>query len=498
MIDVPADMDSVVRRWFPQGIDIVSAARSSHPAGVFVTGNSGSGVGTVMAELDALAGASLPRAADAEAAAVVLFVHDASGPLGRRALADLTPLLDSTTVGLLVNKIDVHRQWREVCRAVSASVDQLVPRCVDLRVLPTAAKLAERARIAVDPAVRAALRDDSGLADVLRFVAEALETPVHVTREQKYDAAVRAAAAGARRAIVAKARDVTSASSTAVLRAERARLVDVRDRFKAERAATLRSRLQMARSEAMRDIGDAVRAYTMAARESVDNTTASQSRHLPEYLVEQLRLTASTVHTGLGARLRAIDDELELSTELPSGPDPVVTHAAPTARSRGMEDKVTVFVGASAGVGLGRIAVSPLTMVPALDIAVLPISLVLGALCAWWLVRSRRLVADRAHLRTWVADVTVAAKASFEHAALARLVQAEAEFTSAVHETSRAAVGAAESDLSRVEAELREIADTRVAVLAACDRDLTTLDRGLEKFGSHRREPQTAAPRPTG
>ena len=155
-----------------------------------------------------------------------------------------------------------------------------------------------------------------------------------------------------------------------------------------------------------------------------------------------------------------------------------------------------IVVGASAGVGLGRIVVSPVSMVPALDITVVPVSLLLGALCAWWLVRSRRLVADREHLRAWVNDVAASAKSSSEQSALARILTAESVYTAAAHETSRSASTAAEVELERVEAELRAAAEHRAGVLAACDRDLMALDRGLEKFDlPARTEPSTRSVR---
>ena len=127
-------------------------------------------------------------------------------------------------------------------------------------------------------------------------------------------------------------------------------------------------------------------------------------------------------------------------------------------------------------------AMSPIEMVPALDIAVVPVSLVLGALCAWWLVRSRRLVADRAHLRAWVAEAAVSTKSAVEQSALGRILAAESVFFAASHQSARASAAAAESELERVEAELRAAAEQRAAVLAACDRDLMALERGLEKF----------------
>lgn len=482
MIDIPADMDSVVKRWNPAGVDVVAAGRTAKPTGVFVTGTSGSGVTSIEAELDSAAGSPMERAPDVASAAVVLFVLDASAPLGRRALTDLAPALESTPTGLLVNKTDVHRDWREVQRMVAESIAEFVPRSVDVSFWPTSAKLAERSRIAIDRRMQSVLAEESGIPEVLRFVERGLSQSREVLREYKYHAAVHDAAAGARREIVNKARAVTSASTTTSLRAERARLADIRDRTRAERSAALRNRLQLARSEVVHDINESIREFASSARESIDSADRAELRQLHQDLGRRLRLAAEGVDERLTERLQAVDTELELSADLPEFSMPVVDQAVPVERRRGVEDKMMILVGASAGVGLGRIVVSPMTMVPALDLAVIPVSLLFGALCAWWLVGSRKLVADRAHLRTWVVDAAAGVKSTIEQAALARILGAEAALTAAVHAFSRAEGESAASELERVEAELRAAAEHRAAVLAACDRDLATLDRGLEKF----------------
>ncbi|MFT7023018.1 MAG: hypothetical protein ACJA07_002112 [Rhodococcus sp. (in: high G+C Gram-positive bacteria)] len=486
MIDIPSDMDSVVKRWYPAGVDLVAAARRAEPAGVFVTGMPGSGVTTVATELDAMAetnlGAPLERAREVDSAAAVLFVVDASAPLGRRALTDLAPALHSTTVAIAVNKTDVHRDWRAVHEVIAQSVAEHVPRAVDVTLWPISAKLAERARIAIDPRMRSALLEESGFEDVLAHLVRALSQSQSLLRDRKYNAAVHAAAAGARHEIVDKARAVTSGATTVALRSERARLADMRDRARTDRATALRSRLQLTRSELVHDLGQSIRQFSTAARESIDAANRAELTHLQQHLGEQLQQAASQVEDRLGDRLRAIDADLELAAELPAPPEAASEQPGPSPRRRGVEDKMMILLGASAGVGLGRIAMSPIEMVPALDIAVVPVSLVLGALCAWWLVRSRRLVADRAHLRAWVAEAAVSTKSAVEQSALGRILAAESVFFAASHQSARASAAAAESELERVEAELRAAAEQRAAVLAACDRDLMALERGLEKF----------------
>ncbi|SNT03260.1 hypothetical protein [Rhodococcoides kyotonense] len=491
MIDVPGDMSSVVRRWYPEGLDIVADARRVVPSGVYVTGTSGSGVTAVEREVGCRSAVS----EDVASAAVVVFVVDAAAPIGRRGLAELMPALDSTTVAVVVNKIDAHREWRDVTRSIAASISEYAPRAVDVSVWPVSAALAERARNAAVPQARAALYEESGFAALDAYLAGALAEPAGLLRARKYDAAVHSAASGARRAIVERAREITGTGSTVGLRAERATLVERRDRERHDRTTALRTRLQLLRAEVNHDIGEESRAFVTASRESVSSASRSELRHLPTHLTEQLNEAGRRVDTHVTGKIQSIADDLDMSAELPTEATVFVVEP-PKPRRRTVEDKIVIVVGASAGVGLGRILVSPLSMLPALEVAVVPASLILGALTAWWLVRSRAATADRTHLRTWAADAAASAKSAWEQAALARMLAAESVFVPASNQSIGTATLATESELERVETDLRAAADRRAAVLSACDRDLAVLDRGVEKFDAKSMEPALAPSRP--
>ena len=151
------------------------------------------------------------------------------------------------------------------------------------------------------------------------------------------------------------------------------------------------------------------------------------------------------------------------------GPDP-------DRRPRGVEDRLMIALGASAGFGLGRLIVAPLSLVPALDIATVPITLALGAGVAWWVVHSRGRLADLAHLRQWVADVLVGVKAQLEQRVATALVEAESELTDLVVRASTARMVAADRRVAELEGQLRRTASERPAQLAACERDLALLD----------------------
>jgi hypothetical protein len=158
------------------------------------------------------------------------------------------------------------------------------------------------------------------------------------------------------------------------------------------------------------------------------------------------------------------------SVALPHFPDD------PAMRPRGNEERITVLVGASAGLGLGRIAVIPLEMVPALDIASIPVTLVLGATAAWWLSRTRSIAADRAHARAWLAETMATVRAQWEQRVLNGLLDAEVDLGSAILAESRELVASAQARIAEIDIELRELGQARSGQLAACERDLAVLN----------------------
>ncbi|WP_324188317.1 hypothetical protein [Nocardia higoensis] len=154
------------------------------------------------------------------------------------------------------------------------------------------------------------------------------------------------------------------------------------------------------------------------------------------------------------------------------GPDPEPRHA-------GVEDHLMVALGASAGAGLGRLLVSPLSSVPALEVASVPVTLALGGVVAWWVVRARRQVADRAHLRQWVAEALVTVKAQLEQRVATALVETETALTERVMRICAERVVDNDRRVSELEARIRRTAAERPGQLAACERDIAVLEQYL-------------------
>ncbi|MDI9926104.1 MULTISPECIES: hypothetical protein [Rhodococcus] len=478
MTPLSEDMKSVLRRWNSGALDEIERARVSRPAGVHLTGTAGSGKSELRRELSRLVGSTIEFTDSVADAAVVMIVVDASAPVGRVEVEQWRAALESTPVVFVVNKIDVHRHWREVVSADADVVAECVPRAVGCTFHPVSVRLARIGRESGDAAMSA----ESGLGAVADRLGALLLQTAALGTERKYAAAVQDCASGARASIVARARAVTGGSDTAELRARRAELVSERDKLGGDRRALLHNRIQRVRVESVHTAAEDFRALTAEVKRTIDGAGRAELTHLPAHVAESARGARNRADAALTARLRAVETELGLTPlQAESVADAPLDIGEPSRR-RGVEDVVMIVVGASAGVGLGRLVVSPMALVPAWAVANTVITLVLGGALAWWITRSRSLVADRAHLRGWTQETVARVKSSVEQRLLSRILDAESMLAAAVASADRDAVARIDVALAEVDTELRRLADHRSALLSACDRDLSALERGLERF----------------
>lgn len=208
MTALSEDMKSVLRRWNSTALGEIEAARESRPAGVYLTGTAGSGKSELQDELVRVGGeftGSVEFASSTTRAAVVLIVVDASAPIGRVEIEQWRAALESTPVVFVVNKIDVHRHWREVVTANSDLVGEYVPRAVECTFHPMSVRLARTGREGGDEVMSA----ESGLKSVADRLGVLLLQARAVGSQRKYAAAVQDCAARARASIVERARAVT-------------------------------------------------------------------------------------------------------------------------------------------------------------------------------------------------------------------------------------------------------------------------------------------------
>lgn len=477
-VRLPADVEAVIGRWNPTGIERLRRIENLPDGGqtVAVVGHDAA---AVQDELAAIA-ADLEFTTTPDEAALVVFVLDATAPIGRSTLRHVESVtLLGTRMVFGIEGVDANRDWRSVC---NRNAELLAP--LAKRIVPVSVRLAQWARTGSDE--RGLVRAASGvleLRDAIR--AELAVDPARVQTEQVLRATV-ATAEETRRRIAAKAESLRPATEVAVLRNERSALVSRRDGGRAEAMAALRSQVQLARVELLHEVANRVRSVNITARQAIDRADRAQLRAFPHTVEEAVAgltgdIDAQTHRRIAEIRRKVLGHEGGAVGSAIGGPQPLLGDG-PTSRVRGVEDRLMIVLGASAGVGVSRLAVTPLSLVPALDYATIPVTLVLGGLGAWWITRSRGQVADRAHLRQWTADALVSVRSQLEQRVIGALVAAEGSVADHVVRVSAERMVAVDAEISAIDAKMRQSSARNTGQLAACERDLDTIARGLAQL----------------
>ncbi|EME16608.1 hypothetical protein G419_19995 [Rhodococcus triatomae BKS 15-14] len=447
-MDLREAVDQVMQRWLP---------RSGEPT-VAVVGPAGSGRSTLVAALDPLLpGVRVCDGAADPGAAVTVLTFDASAPIGREELGLLTATRARGSVAIaVVTRVDAHHDAATVLDRDAALLAEYAPGAVTGRILPVSATTG-RGLPELQEAVERALGDTG---------------PTSHRRRAELDSA--------RTLVLATAADLRRDGDAAALRERRAALVADRDGPRAEAGSALRRLSALARVDLTHHVADRVRAGVAVLRAELDRSGRSALHAFPDRVRDELGLLTAEVDATTGAALDALAAEVLGSPHPVAGPNrPPPAVDDPQPRHRGVEDRMMILVGASAGAGLGRLVVAPMSEIPALDLLALPLPLVVGGVAAWALTRMRGLAADRAHLRLWLAEVASQVRSGLEQRVLARLVELEAEVVDAVQRAHRGRVRTTEDSLVALDRELRECMARSSGRLAAVERDLLVLERAL-------------------
>ncbi|MCC3318050.1 hypothetical protein [Nocardia africana] len=409
---------------------------------------------------------------------VALVLVDPGAAVGS-ALLDPVARLHAVGTRILfaMNGIHAHPDWRSVLERDTAMLARVLG--AEPEILPVSARLAVAARGNGD----AALLDRSGLAALHAQLSAAVGA--RVGPEQLAGVTARVLA-DTRARVLGQIEALRSGSAVAALRAERTAALAGRDGGRAQALAALRNRLQLARVDLTHEAGTRVRTLNATARADLDRLDRRSVRGYPDLLQGAVNQATAELDGVVRYRLAELARQIDAVAGSPAQPALAAPPAPPTdpaprigpdpeRRHRGVEDRLMIALGASAGFGLGRLIVAPLSLVPALDYATVPVTLALGAGVAWWVVQARGHLADRAHLRQWVTDVLVNVKAQLEQRVATALVEAESELTDQVVRASTARMVEADRRVAELEAQLRRTAAEQPARVAACERDLAIL-----------------------
>ncbi|UGT59086.1 hypothetical protein [Nocardia asteroides] len=485
--ELPPELEALIARWNPQGMALLRAVRGTGSGSrVTLIGPDDANTTVLRTELarfeprialaDPVPGIAAsvettsPRGAAPGPVALVLL--DAGTVLGNDTVDLLRRLrADGTQVLLALNGTHAHRDWRAV-----RDRDEALLRAagLELPILPVSARLAAAAR-GGDPA----LLDRSGLA---ALHAELCAAAAGAGGPERVAAVTTRVLTETRQRITDQVTVLRTGSDQLALRAERTALIAARDGGRTTAIATLRGQLHLARVDLLTEVGARVRALHTAARAELDKLARSDLGTYPDHLqwsvteltgaldaaIEQRTAELATKVDGEGATV-----PLRRREPAPRvGPDPEPRH-------RGVEDNLMIALGASAGVGIGRLVVAPFSLLPALDAASVPVTLLLGAGAAAWVVRARGQVAARNHVRQWAADALVNVKAQLEQRVATALVTAETALSDHVVQATAARVVDTDRRVAELEARIRRSAAERPGQLSACERDIESLNRWI-------------------
>jgi hypothetical protein len=221
-------------------------------------------------------------------------------------------------------------------------------------------------------------------------------------------------------AMEAAADDVARRHRLAVERAMRRRrdeLAARRDALRAE-PSRVRADLLRLRLTASNEVADALRRLRDDAWAYLDTADRAARRAFPELFAAAgieltVRVSARLKGLGLVGADRARPARLARAW------------VGRRRRRVSVEDRVTVLVGASGGIGLGRLSLMLVPADGAAGVAAVSLAAGLGVGVACWLAGIRRAGAERARLRRWVSQALDDLRAGLDASLSERLLDAE-------------------------------------------------------------------------
>ncbi|MGW5522114.1 hypothetical protein [Gordonia sp. NPDC003950] len=432
-----------------------------------VAGAPGAGVGELIGAITGVApdlevtrhrpGESLPVAACDGVG--VLVIDPSSAP--ESADVDLVTRLRTEigTVVLVCAKIDAFWEWPRRLREHRRHLDP--DEELPLFAVSAAAALAGAV-------------DESGLDDLVSWIVTAGSAP----SAERWERMRTGACLGALDAALLAEMSAPPApgDDADTLMHRRRLLVASRDRGRTDRLAAVRAGLAGVRAASLADAQTGARALAHAATQRIAQAGPRQLDDHAAWLDEEVRRLSAHVGAVTDDRL----DEVAVTALLgidggdprrpggPSdrarppagpgyGPSPAAGRQQPPSGRRGAEDALVVLLGASTGIGLGRLVVAPMASVHTLQWVSMPLTLVIGVAVAFWVVGVRRAGARRAELRAWSAEVLAEARATIERGVAVAVTDTESWLTGQIIRHHERRVRQVSADVAAIDEQLRGI-----------------------------------------
>ena len=464
--DAVAEVDAMVAAIGPS----LGAPSINRLDAVLVTGPWLSGVTGVVATLtERLPDHKFVESTDlesGEAPTVVVFVVSAAATLTESdcALLDASMAETDALIGV-VSKIDVHHNWEEVLAADREMLASHASRYRDV------------------PWVGAAAAPESGeprIDDLAAAVSDRLADPDLPRRNR-----LRAWKSRLQTIADRYDRDADGAGRRArvdVLRDERSAILRQRRLSKSERTIALRSQTQQARVQLSYFARNRCASVRSELQEDAARLTRAKLPEFESYAGVRLNEVITEVDNGATTHLADLAKGLGLNVDDPaSAPLPTIDLPAPQLKSRKLETRLMMLVGAGFGLGVALTLSRLLAdLTPGLTVAGAVACAAIGLALTVWVVGTRGLLRDRGLLDRWAGEATALLQSAVEQLVATRVLAAESSLTAALSEQDEGESTRVAEQVSVIDTELREHSVVGARAAALRGREMPTLLAALE------------------
>ena len=413
-----------------------------------------------------------------EAPTAVVFVVSAAAALTESdcALLDAAAADTDAVIGA-VSKIDVHRAWADVLAADREALSAHAPRYRDVPWTGVAA-LPDRGDPQVDDLV-AAVREQLADTDLARRNRlRAWESRLQNVAD-RYD---RDADGAGRRARVE------------ALREQRSGILRERRLSKSERTIALRSQAQQARVQLSYFARNRCASVRSELQEDAAGLTRRQLPVFESYTRGRIDEVVAEVDEGTTTHLADVAKSLGLAADPPAPAAlPKIEMPAPQLKSRRLETRLMMLVGAGFGLGVALTLSRLLAdLTPGLTVAGAVACAAIGLALTVWVVGTRGLLRDRALLDRWAGEATAQLRSALEQLVATRVLGVESSLAAALGEQDEVESARVTEQVGVIDTELREHAVVGARAAALRGREMPTLQAALEAVRAELGEP--AAP----
>jgi len=451
---------------------------------VLVTGPWLAGVSGVVAALsERLPGQTVLESTDLEAGeapTVVVFVVSAAGALTESdcALLDAAAAETDAVIGV-VTKIDVHHNWEDVLTGNRQILAAHAPRYRDVQWIGVAA---------------APEQGEPRIGDLVTAVSDRLADAELARRNR-----LRAWQSRLRTVADRYDRDADGVGRRArieALREQRGEILRERRLSKSERKIALRSQAQQARVQ----LSYFARNRCASVRSELQEDASSLSRaNIPQFesgARARLQDIISEVDDGTTTHLAEVAQTLGLEIDPPAAaPLPTVDLPASALKSRTLETRLMMLVGAGFGLGVALTLSRLLAdLTPGLTVAGAVACAAIGLALTVWVVGMRGLLRDRALLDRWAGEASALVQSAAEQLVATRVLAAESSLTAMLSQEDEGETAQVAERVSVIDTELREHAVVGARAAALRGKEMPAVQAALAAVRAELGEPEPVDP----